>query len=138
VIRGIAHVGIAVRDADEAARAYAERLGQPVLRRFDTPAQEVVAQFVALGTTEIELIQPTNPRSGVARFIESRGPGLHHICLEVDDVGTELARFAAAGATLLDHEPQTPDIGGEVFVEFAWLHPKSFGGVLVELVQLRK
>jgi methylmalonyl-CoA/ethylmalonyl-CoA epimerase len=138
VIRGIAHIGIAVGDADRAARDWAAKLGEGRLRRFDTREQEVVAEFVGLGNSEIELIEPTNPASGVATFLRQRGPGLHHVCLDVDDVGAALEHFKAAGVTPLTPEPRTPDIGDEVFVEYAWLHPSSFGGVLVELVQLRK
>jgi methylmalonyl-CoA/ethylmalonyl-CoA epimerase len=130
VVRRIAHIGIAVRSIDEAAKSY-ERLGLRVTRRESVPSQKVTVGFLPIGDTCIELVQPDSPDSPIARFLETRGPGLHHICFEDADVATTLAELAAAGTRLIDKTPRP----GAHDTRVAFIHPESAAGVLVELSQ---
>lgn len=134
MILGVAHVGIAVPDLGSAKELWERMLGHRETHRVDARRQGVVAAFLPVGNTEIELIQPTSGDSGVGRFVANRGAAIHHVCFETDDVETELRRLEAAGARLLTPHV-CPDIEGP-FRAYGWLHQESFGGVLVELVQL--
>ena len=132
--RGLSHVAIAVRDADAMARSLVEGLGA---RRgdeelLDGGALRVV--FVHLGPVTLELLEPTTPDHTVARFLDTRGPGLHHVSLEVTDIAAHLARAKAAGVKLIDEAPRPGAHGTRV----AFLHPKSLGGVLVELCEAKR
>ena len=134
MILGVAHVGIAVPDLGPAKELWERMLGHRETHRVDARRQGVVAAFLPVGNTEIELIQPTSGDSGVGRFVANRGAAIHHVCFETDDVETELRRLEAAGARLLTPHV-CPDIEGP-FRAYGWLHQESFGGVLVELVHL--
>jgi methylmalonyl-CoA/ethylmalonyl-CoA epimerase len=130
-ITGLSHVAIATRDADALAQTLVEALGA---RRGDTElldggALRVV--FVHLGPVTLELLEPRSAEHTVAKFLDTRGPGLHHVSLEVTDLGAHLARAKAAGAKLIDESPRPGAHGTRV----AFLHPKSLGGVLVELCE---
>ena len=132
--RGLSHVAIAVRDADAMARSLVEGLGA---RRgdeelLDGGALRVV--FVHLGPVTLELLEPKTPDHTVARFLDTRGPGLHHVSLEVTDLAAHLARAKAAGVKLIDEAPRPGAHGTRV----AFLHPKSLGGVLVELCEAKR
>ena len=132
--RGLSHVAIAVRDADAMARSLVEGLGA---RRgdeelLDGGALRVV--FVHLGPVTLELLEPKTPDHTVARFLDTRGPGLHHVSLEVTDLAGHLARAKAAGVKLIDEAPRPGAHGTRV----AFLHPKSLGGVLVELCEAKR
>jgi methylmalonyl-CoA epimerase len=134
VILGVAHVGIAVPDLGPAKELWERMLGHSETHRVDARSQGVVAAFLQAGNTEIELIQPTSGDSGVGRFVANRGAAIHHVCFETDDVETELRRLESAGARLLTPHAQLDAEGP--FRAYGWLHRESFGGVLVELVQL--
>jgi methylmalonyl-CoA epimerase len=125
----IAHVGVAVADLAEALAFYRDVLG------LAPGASETVdgATIVSLpfGGSQIELLQPVTPDSPVARFLERRGPGIHHICLRVPDLDTALARCRDLGYRLVDERPRTGHGGHRI----AFLHPKSTAGILLELTE---
>ncbi len=127
----INHIGIAVRDIDEAARFYTEALGLQLGGIEEVPDQKVRVAFLPVGEVRIELVQPTSPDSPVAKFLEKNGPGFHHIAYEVDDVAAEVERLKAQGVRMVDQEPRK----GAHNTRIAFVHPKASGGVLTELVQ---
>ena len=133
-ITGLSHVAIATLDADAMAKSLVDglgaRLGETEL--LDDGALRVV--FVHLGPVTFELLEPRSPEHTVAKFLDTRGPGLHHVSLEVTDVAAHLARAKAAGVKLIDEAPRPGAHGTRV----AFLHPKSLGGVLVELCEAKK
>jgi methylmalonyl-CoA/ethylmalonyl-CoA epimerase len=124
------HVAIVVRDMDAALSVYRDKLGMALDVLLPIPGDGVNIAFLPVGESNIELVEPTDPTTGVARFLESRGEGFHHVCLEVDDVAAELARLGAQGIELIDSAPRR---GAEGPVAF--LHPRSCHGVLVELIE---
>jgi methylmalonyl-CoA epimerase len=135
VILGVSHLGVAVPDVNAASALWGRLLGNAETHRVDARSQGVIAAFVPVGNTEIELIQPTSADSGVGKFVARAGrQAIHHVCFQVDDTEAEVARLTAAGARFLT--PTLPDREGP-YHSFAWLHQESFGGVLVELVQHR-
>jgi methylmalonyl-CoA epimerase len=132
-VKRIDHVAIVVRDMEAALRFYRDTLGVAPSRILDFPREGVKIAFLPLGGpggSEIELLEPTDPTSGVARFLEKRGEGLHHLCLEVEDIDAALAELTAAGSAVLDTAPRPTAEGRGIF-----LYPKGTGGVLLELVQ---
>ena len=129
----VAHIGIAVRDLEEALRLYHETLGLPLHGRESVASDGVNVAFLPVGDTELELLEATDPASPVARFIEKRGEGIHHIALEVDDVTKTLKNLRDHGYRLIDEEPRT-GAGG---VRVAFVHPRSTSGVLIELCEKR-
>jgi len=133
-ITGLSHVAIAVREAEPVARTLADSLGATHggEELLDGGALRVV--FVHLGPVTIELLEPRSAEHTVAKFLDARGPGLHHVSLEVSDLTGLLARAKAAGVRLIDETPRAGAHGTQV----AFLHPKSLGGVLVELCEEKK
>lgn len=130
MIGRIDHVGVAVRSIAEARRFY-EALGLRVEHVEEVESEGVRVAMIPVGESRIELLEATRPDSPIAKFLERRGPGLHHLCLASDDVRADDARLRAAGAEPLRPEP-TRGAGG-CWVQF--VHPRSAGGVLVELSQ---
>ncbi len=126
----IDHIGIAVRDIEQALQVYQVALGLPVKDVVDVPDQQVRVAFLPLGESNIELVQPTTGDSGTAKFIEKRGEGIHHICVQVDDIEAALAQLKANDVPLIDQEPRAGAHGRVAFV-----HPKGTHGVLLELVE---
>jgi methylmalonyl-CoA epimerase len=124
------HTAIAVRDLDAALERYHRLIDAKTSHRSLVADQRVEVAFLTIGDTELELIAPTDSESGVARFLERRGEGLHHIGIQVDDIVSELRRLEGAGFALIDHLPRR-GIHGMV----AFVHPHSSGGVLLELIQ---
>ncbi|HVM29615.1 MAG TPA: methylmalonyl-CoA epimerase [Candidatus Limnocylindrales bacterium] len=124
------HVAVVVRDLDAALAFYRDRLGLPVELILPIESDGVTIAFLTVGESKIELVWPTSPTTGVARFLESRGEGFHHVCLEVADLGAELDRLAGEGVELIDRTPR-PGAEGPV----AFIHPRSCHGVLVELIE---
>lgn len=127
----IDHLGIAVRGIDEALRLYVEQLGLTVAARETIVDEKVNVAMLPAGGTRIELLEATGPDSTIAKFIEKRGPGLHHIALQVADLQAAIDRIKASGGRVLN-EPK-PGAGGHLY---AFVHPESSGGVLLELIQL--
>jgi methylmalonyl-CoA epimerase len=128
--RGIHHVGIAVADLDSAVETYRRLFGAELERRETVAEQGVEAASLRVGEGRIELLASLGPDTPVGRFLEKRGPGMHHVAFEVDDVSAELARLSAAGAELVDERPRRGILGHEI----AFVHPAATGGVLAELV----
>jgi methylmalonyl-CoA epimerase len=125
------HVGIAVKDLDAALAFYRDALGLEIEAPEEVATQRVRAHFIPLGESSLELLEPTASDSAVAKYIEKRGPGLHHITLRVADIRAALAQLKARGAKLVDEEPRPGAEGALV----AFIHPSSAHGVLVELKQ---
>jgi len=131
--RRIDHVAIIVRNIEQALAFYRDTLGIIPREIKEVPTEQVRIAFLPMGGpggSEIELIEPTNPDSSLARFLEKRGEGLHHICLEVDDIDAALADMQAKGAPVLDKQPRLAAEGRAIF-----LHPRGTNGVLLELVE---
>ena len=127
----IHHIAIVVRDLDAALALYRDTLGLEMTERREVPAEGVEIAFLPAGEGEIELLRPLDKESGVARFLEKRGEGLHHICLAVEDVETAMERLQEAGAQLLSEEPRVDEHG----TRYVFVHPKSAHGVLLELYE---
>jgi methylmalonyl-CoA/ethylmalonyl-CoA epimerase len=132
MVTKINHIAIVVPDLEEGTRFWADALGLNVSRIEDVPQQQVRIAFLPVGDSNIELLEPTDDDSGVARYLQKKGPGLHHICLEVDDIEETLLRLKEANVQLIDEEPREGHDG----VRLAFVHPKATGGTLVELYQL--
>jgi len=127
----IDHVGVAVEDLDESIAIYRDRLGMREQHRETVEEFGVEAALLEIGGAHVELLTPTGPDSGVAKFLERKGPGLHHLAYRTDDIDGELKRLREAGMRLIDEEPRVGIQGSRV----AFVHPKSTGGVLTEVVQ---
>jgi methylmalonyl-CoA/ethylmalonyl-CoA epimerase len=127
----IDHVGVAVEDLDEAVALYSERLAMPVQHRETVEEQGVEAVLLGVGESHVELLRPLGPATAVGRFLERNGPGLHHVAYGTDDIDSALEEVRAAGLRLIDERPRTGIRNSRV----AFLHPKSTGGVLTELVE---
>jgi methylmalonyl-CoA epimerase len=128
--RGIHHVGIAVADLDAAVEAYQRLFGAELEHREIVPDQGVEAASLRVGAGRIELLASLGPDTPVGKFLANRGPGMHHVAFEVDDVAAELERLTAGGAELIDERPRRGLFGLEV----AFVHPAATGGVLAEFV----
>jgi methylmalonyl-CoA epimerase len=130
----ISHIGIAVKDADAALKLYQEVLGLEPSSIETVESQKVKTVHIPIGDSSIELLESTSPNGVVAKFIEKRGEGIHHIAIEVDDIQATLAQMKSAGFQLID---ETPRMGaGNMLIAF--IHPRSTSGVLLELCQPTK
>ncbi len=129
--KGLDHVAIAVKDLDRAIELYRQAFGLELEEVEEVPEQQVRTAIFGRGMGRIELICPTSSDTGVARFLEKRGEGLHHICLEVDDLDAAMAELKRRGTPLIDDSPK-PGAGGS---RVAFVHPKGTFGVLTELRQ---
>lgn len=127
--RRIRHIAIAVKDIEKARALFSMISGTPASEAQEVPDQRVKVSFIDTGETKIELIQPTAGNVGVAKFLEKRGEGLHHICLEVDNIEATLTEYKRQGIRLIDEQPRVGAEGHRV----AFVHPQSTGGVLVEV-----
>lgn len=127
----INHVGIAVNDIETALKFWQDALGIELHHVENVPSQKVNVAFLPVGDSEIELLNPTAEDTGVAKFLAERGGGMHHLCVEVDDIEGKLAELKAKGVRLIDETPK--ELPGR---KMAFIHPKSTGGVLVELYQV--
>jgi methylmalonyl-CoA/ethylmalonyl-CoA epimerase len=129
-VRGIHHLGVAVDDLDEALDTYARLFGAQLEHRATVPDQGVVAAAVLVGDSRVELLAPTGDDTPVGKFLANRGPGMHHVAYEVDDLSAALSSLASEGVELIDATPREGLFGLEV----AFLHPDSVHGVLAEVV----
>ena len=127
----IDHIGVAVEDLDAAVSLYRDRLGMAEQHRETVDAFGVEAVLLEIGDAHVELLTPTEPSSGVARFLERNGPGMHHVAYRTDDIESALDGLRSAGLRLIDEEPRAGIQGSRV----AFLHPKATGGVLTEIVE---
>ena len=130
MIRSLDHIGIAVPSIAEGRKVY-EAMGLTVEGIEEVPSEKVRVAFIPVGGTRIELLEPTSPDSPIAKFLEKRGPGIHHLCLGSDALGEDDARLRADGRELLRPEPSVGAGGARV----QFVHPRSAGGVLLELSQ---
>lgn len=132
MIRKIAHIGVAVKNLEEVEKLYAEILGLPITGRQVSPDNKIA--FIPLGDTAVELLESVKPDGAIARHIEKKGEGIHHIALEVDDIEKTLEELKAKGLALIDPKPRRGAHGSKI----AFLHPKGTHGVLLELVEPKK
>lgn len=130
-LSAIDHVGIAVQDIDAALALYRDQLGLPLVHRETVESQGVDAALLDVGDSHVELVAPLGPDTAVGRFLDRRGPGLHHVAYRVASVQETLASCAAAGLRLIDEQPRVGIRGSRV----AFLHPAATGGILTEIVQ---
>jgi len=128
--RGIHHIGVAVADLDEAVSTYARLLGATVEARETIASQGAEAVALHVGEGRVELLAPLEDDTPIGRFLARRGPGMHHVAYEVEDLHAELARLDGEGVQLVDREPR-PGLYG---LQVAFLHPDAVHGVLTELV----
>jgi methylmalonyl-CoA/ethylmalonyl-CoA epimerase len=127
---GVHHIGIAVADLDAAAATYTTLVGATLEHRERVEDQGVEAASLHVGGSRIELLAPLGPDTPVGKFLAKRGPGMHHVAFEVEDVAAELVRLKAAGVALIDETPRRGLFGLQV----AFVHPEATGGVLAEFV----
>ncbi len=130
VIR-VNHIGLAASDMAQALQVFSDGMGLPVAGDELVPGDAVRVTFLPVGESRIEFLEPVGEEGPVQKFIEKRGPGMHHICLEVEDLPGMLARLKERGVELIDQEPRPGAHGSLV----AFVHPRSASGVLVELVE---
>lgn len=126
----IDHVGIVVRDLQEALQVYQTALGLPLREVMELPDQKVRIAFLPVGESNVELVQPTTDDSGIARFLAKQGEGIHHLCIEVAEIEAALAQLKTHGVELIDEVPRQGAHG-----RVAFIHPKGAHGVLIELVE---
>jgi methylmalonyl-CoA/ethylmalonyl-CoA epimerase len=134
MLKKINHIAIAVNNIDEAAKFYQNVLGLKLSGVEVVEAQKTRVGLLKIGESNIELVQPSEPDSPVAKFLETKGQGIHHICFEVDDVEAEVKAFLEKGAMMIDQKPRP----GAHNTRVAFVHPKSSNGVLIELCELPK
>jgi methylmalonyl-CoA epimerase len=126
----IDHLGIVVRDMQQALAVYETALDLPLKEVVEVPDQKVIVAFLPLGESNIELVQPTSDDTGIAKYLEKRGEGIHHICIEVEDIEAALSRLCDHGVQLIDQQPRQGAHG-----RVAFIHPKGAHGVLLELIE---
>ena len=131
-IKRIDHIAIVVEDLDKALEVYRDALGMTVTAIKEMPEQDVKMAFLPTGDSEIEILEPIHPDSGIAKYLAKRGEGMHHVCLEVDDIAGMLEQLKQKGIQLINEQPRLSADGKK----YAFIHPKSANGVLVELYEL--
>jgi methylmalonyl-CoA/ethylmalonyl-CoA epimerase len=130
-IKSVHHVAVVVSNMEESLAFWRDALGMEVRQLLDVPAEGSRVAFLPAGESQVELVLPTKADSGIARYLSKRGPGMHHVCLEVDDIEGVLERLKAGGIRLIHDAPQL----GEDGQRYAFVHPEASGGVLVELYE---
>jgi len=131
-VKQINHVAVVVQDMEKALLFWRDALGMEMHELREVPAEKSQVAFLPLPGSEVELVLPTTDDSGVAKYLAKRGPGMHHICLEVDDIEGMLSQLKSKGVRLINEEPRTAADGKR----YAFIHPESTSGVLVELYQI--
>ena len=131
-VKQINHIAVVVEDVEKALSFWRDALGMDLHDVRDVPAEKSKVAFLPLPGSEVELVQPTSDDSGIAKYLAKRGPGMHHICLEVDDIEGMLTQLRSKGVRLINEEPRTGADGKK----YAFIHPESTSGVLVELYQI--
>ncbi|SEM87845.1 methylmalonyl-CoA epimerase [Mesobacillus persicus] len=131
MIKKIDHIGVAVKSLDEALPFYTDVLNLPLLAIEEVESEKLRVAFLKVGESKIELLEPTSAESTVAKFIEKRGEGIHHVALGVDSIQARINEMKEKGVRMIQDEPKTG--AGNALVAF--MHPKSAGGVLVELCE---
>lgn len=131
-VKQINHVAVVVDDMEKALTFWQDALGIALHELRDVPAEKSQVAFLPLPGSEVELVKPTTDDSGIARYLARRGPGMHHLCLEVDDIDGMMDRLRSKGIRLINEESRLAADGKK----YAFIHPESTGGVLVELYQI--
>ena len=131
-VKQINHVAVVVEDMEKALAFWRDALGMDLHELRDVPAEKSQVAFLPLPGSEVELVMPTSDDSGIAKYLAKRGPGMHHICLEVDDIVGMMADLKAKNVRLINEEPRQAADGKK----YAFVHPEATGGVLVELYQV--
>jgi methylmalonyl-CoA/ethylmalonyl-CoA epimerase len=131
-INAINHVAVVVDDMDKSLQFWRDALGIELHELRDVPAEKSQVAFLPLAGSEVELVMPTTDDSGIAKYLAKRGPGMHHLCLEVDDIEGMLSQLKARNIRLINEEPRLAADGKK----YAFIHPESTGGVLVELYEI--
>jgi methylmalonyl-CoA/ethylmalonyl-CoA epimerase len=127
----IDHIGVATDDLDGALALYEQTFSMPLVHRETVESQGVEAALLDVGDGHVELLQPLGPDTPVGKYLDKRGPGLHHVAYAVDDIDAALGKLKAAGVELIDQEPRRGIRNSQV----AFVHPKATGGVLTEVIQ---
>ncbi len=130
-IKKINHIAIAVKDVEESLKFWRDAMGLKVDHIEDVPSQKSEVVFIPVGDSEVELVKPTSPDSGVAKFVEEKGGGMHHLCFEVDNIDEMLVQLKDKGIRLINEVAL--ELPGR---KMAFIHPKSTNGVLVELYEV--
>ncbi|MDO9348750.1 MAG: methylmalonyl-CoA epimerase [Anaerolineales bacterium] len=130
-INKINHVAFVVDDMQKSLSFWRDALGLQMTELRDNPAEQAQIAFLTVAGSEIELVRPTSEDSGLVKYLARRGPGMHHVCFETDDIQGMLAQLQARGVRLINETPRTGGDGRK----YAFIHPESTGGVLVELYQ---
>ncbi|HEX2697997.1 MAG TPA: methylmalonyl-CoA epimerase [Anaerolineales bacterium] len=131
-VKAINHVAVVVEDMEKSLAFWRDALGLEMHELREAPAEQSQIAFLPLANSEVELVRPTTDDSGIAKYLAKRGPGMHHICLEVDDIVAMMTQLKAKNIRLINEQPRVADDGKK----YAFIHPESTGGVLVELYQL--
>lgn len=131
MFKRIDHIGVAVKNLEESLHIFKDILGMQYTGEEEVEEQKVKTAFLPVGESEIELLESTSPDGAIAKFIEKRGEGIHHIAFEVDDLGEKLKELEKAGVRLIDKKPRYGAGGAQI----AFLHPKSTNGILIELCE---
>jgi methylmalonyl-CoA/ethylmalonyl-CoA epimerase len=131
-IKKINHIAVVVDDMEKALSFWRDALGMELHELRDVPTEKSQVAFLPLEGSEVELVVPTSDDSGIAKYLSKRGPGMHHICLEVDDINGMLAQLKTKGVRLINEEPRASADGKK----YAFIHPESTSGVLVELYEI--
>jgi methylmalonyl-CoA/ethylmalonyl-CoA epimerase len=134
MIKKLDHIAIAVHKVEEASEFYQDKLGLTLENVEVVKEQRTKVGFLSVGETRIELVEPAAEDSPLVKFLETKGPGIHHLCFEVDDIDGEIEKLTRKGARLIDKTPRP----GAHQTRVAFLHPKGSGGVLIELCQRPK
>lgn len=130
-VQAIHHIAVVVADMQSALAFWRDGLGMRVREIREVEAEQAQVAFLPAAGAEVELVLPTSPDSGLARYLSKRGPGMHHVCLAVDDLAGLLSQLKSSGIRLINEEPRVAKDGRR----YAFVHPESTGGVLVELYQ---
>ena len=131
-IKAINHVAVVVENMEKSLAFWRDALGIKLHELRDVPAEKSQVAFLPLAGAEVELVMPTTDDSGIAKYLAKRGQGLHHLCLEVDDIEGMMVQLKEKNIRLINEEPRTAADGKK----YAFIHPESTGGVLVELYQI--
>ena len=131
-IKAINHVAVVVEDMEKSLAFWRDALGIELHELRDVPAEKSRVAFLPLAGAEVELVMPTTDDSGIAKYLAKRGQGMHHLCLEVDDINSMMTQLKSKNIRLINEEPRTAADGKK----YAFIHPESTGGVLVELYQI--
>jgi len=131
-VKQINHVAVVVEDMEKALAFWRDGLGMDLHELRDVPTEKSQVAFLPLPGSEVELVMPTTADSGIAKYLAKRGPGMHHVCLEVDDIDAMMTQLKAKDIRLINEEPRIAADGKK----YAFIHPESTSGVLVELYQI--